>query len=109
MAQAQQTDKDATSGDQSGNEAGDPKSRDQMSRPSARADEGEASQVNEVEQDPIAMLRSDHRKVEELFSSFDKASSPREKARLTEQICRRIILPRLQGAHGRAATRRGPG
>jgi Hemerythrin HHE cation binding domain len=119
MAQAQQTDKDATLGDQSGNESGDPKSRDQKSRPSARADEGEASQVNEVEQDPIAMLRSDHRKVEELFSSFDKASSPQEKARLTEQVCTELMIhtlleeelfyPRLQGAHGRAATRRGPG
>jgi hemerythrin superfamily protein len=95
MAQAQQTDKDATSADQSGNEAGDPKSRDQKSRPSARADEGEASQVNEVEQDPIAMLRSDHRKVEELFSSFDKASSPQEKARLTEQICTELMIHTL--------------
>jgi hemerythrin superfamily protein len=95
MAQAQQTDKDATSVDQSGNEAGDPKSRDQKSRPSARADEGEAFQVNEVEQDPIAMLRSDHRKVEELFSSFDKASSPQEKARLTEQICTELMIHTL--------------
>ena len=95
MAQAQQTDKDAASADKSGNEAGDPKSRDQKSRPSARADEGEASQVNEVEQDPIAMLRSDHRKVEELFSSFDKASSPQEKARLTEQICTELMIHTL--------------
>jgi len=95
MAQAQQTDKDAASADKSGNEAGDPKSRDQKSRPSARADEGEASQVNEVEQDPIAMLRSDHRKVEELFSSFDKASSSQEKARLTEQICSELMIHTL--------------
>jgi len=95
MAQAQQTDKDAASADKSGNEAGDPKSRDQKSRPSARADEGEASQVNEVEQDPIAMLRSDHLKVEELFSSFDKASSPQEKARLTEQICTELMIHTL--------------
>ena len=95
MAQAQQTDKDAASADKSGNEAGDPKSRDQKSRPSARADEGEASQVNEVEQDPIAMLRSDHRKVEELFSSFDKAAPPQEKARLTEQICSELMIHTL--------------
>src|SRR5260370_20452814 len=95
MAQAQQTDKDAAPADKSGNEAGDPKSRDQKSRPSARADESEASQVNEVEQDPIAMLRSDHRKVEELFSSFDKASSPKEKARLTEQICTELMIHTL--------------
>ena len=95
MAQAQQSDKDAASADKSGNEAGDPKSRDQKSRPSARADESEASQVNEVEQDPIAMLRSDHRKVEELFSSFDKASSPQEKARLTEQICTELMIHTL--------------
>src|SRR5712672_145783 len=95
MAQAQQTDKDAASADKSGNEAGDPKSRDQKSRPSARADEGEASQVNEVEQDPIAMLRSDHRKVEELFSSFYKASSSQEKARLTEQICSELMIHTL--------------
>src|SRR6267142_1695587 len=95
MAQAQQTDKDATSADQSGNEAGDPKSRDQKSRPSARADESEASQVIEVEQDPIAIFRSDHRKVEELFSSFDKTSSPQEKARLTEQICTELMIHTL--------------
>jgi hypothetical protein len=95
MAQAQQTDKGVTSADQGGNEAGDPKSRDQKSRPSARADEGEASQVSEVEQDPIAMLRSDHRKVEELFSSFEKASSPQEKAQLTEQICTELMIHTL--------------
>src|SRR3984893_13333670 len=92
MAQAQQTDKDAASADKSGNEAGDTKSRDQKGRPSARADESVASQVIEVEQDPIAMLRSDHRKVEELFSSFDKASSPQEKARLTEEICTELMI-----------------
>src|SRR6267142_1027743 len=95
MAQAQQTDKDAASADQSGNVAGDPKSRDQKSRPSARADESEASQVIEVEQDPIAIFRSDHRKVEELFSSFDKASSLQEKARLTEQICTELMIHTL--------------
>ena len=95
MAQAQQTDKDAASADKSGNEAGDTKSRDQKGRPSARADESEASQVIEVEQDPIAMLRSDHRKVEELFSSFDKASSPQEKARLTKQICTDLMIHTL--------------
>jgi hypothetical protein len=41
------------------------------------------------------MLRSDHRKVEELFSSFDKASSPQEKARLTEQICTELMIHTL--------------
>jgi hemerythrin superfamily protein len=95
MAQAQQTDKDAASADKSGNEAGDPKSRDQKSRPSARADEGETSQVNEVEQDPIAMLRSDHRKVEGLFGSFEKASSRQEKAQLTKQICTELMIHTL--------------
>jgi phosphoribosyl-dephospho-CoA transferase len=44
--------------------------------------EEEAALANEVEQDSIAMLRSDHHKVEELFSSFEKATSPQEKAQL---------------------------
>jgi len=36
--------------------------------------------------DPIAMLRADHRRVEQLFGSFEKASSAAQKSRLAKQI-----------------------
>jgi hypothetical protein len=58
------------------------KSLDTKKNTSSQANEEEAALANEVEQDSIAMLRSDHHKVEELFSSFEKATSPQEKAQL---------------------------
>ena len=37
--------------------------------------------------DPIAMLRADHRRVEQLFGSFEKAGSAEQKSQLAKQIC----------------------
>jgi len=37
--------------------------------------------------DAIALLKADHRKVEELFAQFEKASSGQRKRSLAEQIC----------------------
>ena len=37
--------------------------------------------------DAIALLKADHRKVEELFEQFEKASSGERKRTLAEQIC----------------------
>lgn len=37
--------------------------------------------------DAIALLKADHRAVEELFSKFEKASASREKAKIAKQIC----------------------
>ena len=38
-------------------------------------------------QDAIALLKADHRKVEELFADYDKASGDGRKQKLAEQIC----------------------
>lgn len=39
------------------------------------------------EMDAIALLKQDHRKVEELFGQFEKASGDGRKQKLAEQIC----------------------
>ena len=38
-------------------------------------------------QDAIALLKADHRKVEELFADFEKASGDGRKQKIAEQIC----------------------
>ena len=38
-------------------------------------------------QDAVALLKQDHRTVEELFASFEKASGDGKKQRIAEQIC----------------------
>jgi len=45
--------------------------------------------------DPIAMLRADHRRVEQLFGSFEKASSAEQKSQLAKQICTELIIHAL--------------
>lgn len=42
--------------------------------------------------DAIALLKADHRKVEELFASFEKASGPGRKKALAEQICMELTV-----------------
>jgi hypothetical protein len=37
--------------------------------------------------DAIALLKADHRKVEDLFEQFDKASGSATKAKIAQQIC----------------------
>src|SRR6266481_1673003 len=83
MAQMQQTGKGATSIAQSDTEASGTKSADTKGAP------------NHAEQNPIAMLKADHREVEELFSSFEAASSPQEKTRLAKQICTELMIHTL--------------
>ena len=39
------------------------------------------------EMDAIAMLKADHRKVEEIFEQFEKATSKAKKQQLAEQAC----------------------
>lgn len=39
------------------------------------------------EMDAIAMLKADHRKVEEIFAAFETATSPAKKRALAEQAC----------------------
>lgn len=46
----------------------------------------------EKELDAVALLKADHRKVEELFGKFEKARSGDRKAELARQICRELIV-----------------
>ena len=39
------------------------------------------------QQDAIALLKADHRAIEELFSKFEKASGDGRKQSLAEEIC----------------------
>ena len=42
--------------------------------------------------DAIALLKADHRKVEDLFEQFEKASSSKRKQELAEQICMELTV-----------------
>lgn len=42
--------------------------------------------------DAIALLKADHRKVEDLFEQFEKARAPTQKAKLAEQICLELTV-----------------
>jgi hypothetical protein len=42
--------------------------------------------------DAIALLKADHRKVEELFAAFEKASGDGRKQKLAEQICMELTV-----------------
>ena len=46
-------------------------------------------------QDAIALLKADHRKVEELFEAFDKARGSASKARLVQEICTELKIHTL--------------
>ena len=39
------------------------------------------------EMDAIALLKADHRRVEDIFAAFEKATSPAKKQKLAEQAC----------------------
>jgi len=42
--------------------------------------------------DAIALLKADHRTVEDLFEKYKKASAQREKAELAKSICSELII-----------------
>jgi hypothetical protein len=42
--------------------------------------------------DAVALLKADHRKVEELFAAFEKASGEGRKRKLAEQICMELTI-----------------
>jgi hypothetical protein len=44
-----------------------------------------------TKQDAIALLKADHRKVEDLFEKFEKAKGPRKKA-LADEICMELSI-----------------
>lgn len=43
-------------------------------------------------QDAIALLKSDHRKVEDLFSEYESADTAAKKRKLAEQICLELTI-----------------
>src|SRR3546814_2494057 len=45
--------------------------------------------------DAIALLKADHRKVEDLFEQFEKAGSPARKKTLARQICLELKIHTL--------------
>ncbi|HRD47394.1 MAG TPA: hemerythrin domain-containing protein [Caulobacter sp.] len=45
-----------------------------------------------ADQDAIALLKADHRKVEELFASFEKARGAERKQTLVQQICTELTV-----------------
>src|SRR6202008_3082606 len=45
--------------------------------------------------DPTEMLKSDHRHVEQLFSSFEKVSEAEQKSQLAAQICTELMVHTL--------------
>ena len=83
MAQSQ-TDKPASPADQSGKEGSGTKPAAPKSEPTTNA-----------ENDPIAMLSADHRKVEQLFDAFERATDSRQKSQLAEQICTELSIHTL--------------
>ena len=44
------------------------------------------------QQDAVALLKADHRTVEDLFSKFEKASGDRRKKEIAEQICAELSV-----------------
>jgi hypothetical protein len=48
--------------------------------------------ASEKPQDAIALLKADHRKVEDLFEKFEKASGDGRKQKLAEEICMELTI-----------------
>jgi hemerythrin superfamily protein len=48
--------------------------------------------TNTDKQDAIALLKSDHRKVEELFSKYEKTNGTEKKKALAEEICKELAV-----------------
>ena len=48
--------------------------------------------ADDMPTDAIALLKADHRKVEQLFEEFDQARRSDSKARIVEQICTELKI-----------------
>ena len=48
--------------------------------------------ADDTPQDAIALLKTDHRKVEDLFEQFEKASGNGRKRKLAEKICMELTI-----------------
>jgi hypothetical protein len=72
----------------------------------------------DAQPDAIALLKADHRKVEDLFEKFEAAKASAAKLQLVKQICTELtvhsndrgrnLLSRLQGQDRRRQAERGP-
>lgn len=58
--------------------------------PNGKAEDAKSAKTKS--EDAIALLKSDHRKVEQLFESYEKASRRAEKKKLAMQICQELIV-----------------
>jgi hemerythrin superfamily protein len=56
------------------------------------AHEGDKRMASTEKTDAITLLREDHRKVEDLFKQFEKASGDGRKQRIAEQICLELSI-----------------
>ena len=48
--------------------------------------------MDKVQMDAVALLKADHRKVEELFASFEKAKGDGRKQSIAEEICMELTI-----------------
>jgi len=55
-------------------------------------DNSEGKTMTKKAQDAIALLKADHRTVEELFEKFESAKAPTKQATLAKQICTELII-----------------
>jgi hemerythrin superfamily protein len=53
---------------------------------------GSLKMANDTKPDAVALLKADHRKVEELFKAFEKAEGASSKQELAEQICMELKI-----------------
>src|SRR5262249_7719303 len=58
----------------------------------AKAQTAETTATAEAKQPADALLKADHRKVEQLFQQYEKAEDTQQKSVLVTQICRELIV-----------------
>jgi hemerythrin superfamily protein len=59
---------------------------------SIRAEDGRNVMATDTRQDAIALLKADHRSVEDLFEEFEGASGVGKKQRIAQQICLELTV-----------------
>lgn len=59
---------------------------------SATGGDKKQQQAGQAATDAVTLLKADHRKVEGLFSSCEKAQSSEDKAKIAKQICNELIV-----------------
>ena len=93
MAQTQPESQQAAAGQTSKGTAGRSSTEPQGNPVDPRNQKNGEGTVSDT--DPTEMLKSDHRHVEQLFSSFEKASENEQKSQLAGQICTELMVHTL--------------